>query len=127
VTPGRRFNRPEAEPALGDKNLREKNTFMRWPVVAAVFLMLSSGPVFADDVSDQMEEAKRLYENGRLADSVRELETAISGIRRRPSARLGSKMPPARPVGRPAGSRHGIWPSPVNTSSQTAEEKSRRN
>jgi hypothetical protein len=60
----------------------------------AVFLMLSSGPVSADDVSNQMDEAKRLYENGRLADSVRELETAISGIRRGLSARLGSKMPP---------------------------------
>ena len=70
----------------------------------AVFLMLSSGPVSADDVSNQMDEAKRLYENGRLADSVRELETAISGIRRSPSA---------RPVGRPAGARHGIWASPV--------------
>ena len=54
----------------------------------AVFLMLSSGPVSADDVSNQMDEAKRLYENGRLADSVRELETAISGIRRGLSARL---------------------------------------
>jgi len=62
----------------------------------AVFLMLSSGPVSADDVSNQMDEAKRLYENGRLADSVRELETAISGIRRGLSARLGPP-PPSRP------------------------------
>ena len=75
---------------------------MRWTVVAAVFLMLSSGPVFADDVSNRIDEAKRLYENGRLADSVRELETAISGIQRRLSARLGSKMPPA-PAGWTAG------------------------
>ncbi len=75
---------------------------MRWSVVVAVFLILSSGPALADDVSNQMDEAKRLYENGRLADSVRELETAISGIRRRLSARLGSKMPPA-PAGWTAG------------------------
>ena len=57
--------------------------------------MLSSGPVFADDVSNQMEKAKRLYENGRLVDSVRELETAISGIRRRSSARLDDAPGPA--------------------------------
>ncbi|MDP6483758.1 MAG: hypothetical protein QGH70_07920 [Nitrospinota bacterium] len=85
---------------------------MRWPVVAAVFLMLSSGPALADDVSNQIDEAKRLYENGRLADSIRELETAISGIQRRLSARLEDAPGPGRLDGRrgqDTGSGHRRW------------------
>ena len=70
---------------------------MRLPITAAIFVTLLSVPAFADDVTQMIDEATKLYKKGKFSESVKELQFAIGEIQQKLSKRLGAKMPPAPP------------------------------
>ena len=70
---------------------------MRLPIVAVLLALTLATPVWADEVTDQIGEARKLYERGKYSEAVKELQFVINEIHGKLSGRFVGSLPPAPP------------------------------
>lgn len=68
---------------------------MRRALLPVLLLPLVALPVAADEVTDQLDEAKRLYQAGDVPGALSELEFATQAIRAKVSEAMLAAFPPA--------------------------------
>jgi hypothetical protein len=64
---------------------------------AAVALLVSTSVVFADEVTDTIDQARKSYESGDLAGAKQSLELASQLVGQKNAENLGALLPPALP------------------------------
>ncbi len=66
---------------------------MRSIIVVAFSMLLASGPVWADEIIDQLEFAKKQYKKGEYNKAIRELGFVINEIQAKLSKEFGKNFP----------------------------------
>ena len=64
-------------------------------LVALAGLALAAGPLRADEITDQLDQARAFYDEGDVGGAIGELEFVLQALRGRLSALLKETFPPA--------------------------------
>jgi len=66
-----------------------------WPLLLGLGIWLVAFPALADDITDQLKTALKLYEEGKVTEAIEELEFTLNQMRQKKAEGLGELFPAA--------------------------------